>query len=359
MESINTYLKGRGAQINPHNRFNQQEMVVDVNDILDEEEQLEILQQKQNTKYIEVFPKSIINWVKSPDIPGLYSMNPYQGCEHGCTYCYARPTHEYRGYSAGKEFEQNILIKKNAPQLLRECFEKPNWQSSSIMLSGNTDCYQPAEKKFQITRELLKVCLAFRHPVSIITKNALIARDADVLEQLAALDLVHVTFSLSTLNEDLKRVMEPRTSTAKNVLKTIQLLSEKKIPINVNVAPIIPSINDSEIFDLAKAVSAAGALSIHYIVVRLNDQVEFIFKDWLERNFPDRYQKCIHQIESVHGGSVSDKRTFVRMKGEGNWAEIINKQFKLSQKKYFADKNFPSLDTSIFINDSRRQGKLF
>ncbi|MFM2048469.1 MAG: hypothetical protein RI955_1017, partial [Bacteroidota bacterium] len=208
MESINTYLKGRGAQINPHNHFNKQEMIVDVNDIMDEEEQLEILQQKQSTKYIEVFPKSIINWVKSPDIPGLYSMNPYQGCEHGCTYCYARPTHEYWGYSAGKDFEQNILIKKNAPQLLRACFEKPDWQPSPIMLSGNTDCYQPAERKFEITRELLKVCLEFQHPVSIITKNALIARDADVLEQLAALGLVHVTFSLSTLDEDLKRIME-------------------------------------------------------------------------------------------------------------------------------------------------------
>ena len=353
------YLKGRGAQTNPHNHFLKNELEIDVDDILEEEEKLEILHQKKSTNYIFVSPKSIINWVKSPDIPGLYSMNPYQGCEHGCTYCYARNTHEYWGYSAGKDFEQNILIKKDAPKLLRECFEKPDWCASPIMLSGNTDCYQPAERKFEITRELLKVCLEFRHPVSIITKNELIARDIDLLEQLAAQHLVSITMSLTTLNENLKRVMEPRTSSAKNVLKTIKILSEKNIPVNINVAPIIPSINDHEIFDIAKTVANAGASSIHYIVVRLNDRVEVIFKDWLMKNFPDRFEKCIHQIENIHGGAVSDKRSFVRMRGEGNWAAIINKQFKLAEQKYFQGKSFPKLNCDAFVNSSRRQTKLF
>ncbi len=353
------YLKGRGAQINPHNHFSKNELQIDVQDILDEEEKLQIISEKKSTKYIEVFPKTIINEVKSLDIPVEYSMNPYQGCEHGCTYCYARNTHEYWGYSAGKDFEQNILYKKNAAQLLQQAFEKPNWKPSPIMLSGNTDCYQPLERKLKLTREILKTCLAYRHPVGIITKNALVARDIDLLEELAKLQLVWVTMSLTTLNEDLKRVMEPRTSSVKNVLHTIQLLSEKNIPVNVNMAPIIPAINDHEIFDVAKSASEAGSRSIHFIVVRLNDRVEIIFSDWLRKNFSDRAEKCLHQIQSIHGGNVQDKRTFKRMSGEGIWAEIIHKQFKLAQKKYFSNKILPNFNCEIFTNAARKQTKMF
>ncbi|HLP52712.1 MAG TPA: radical SAM protein, partial [Chitinophagales bacterium] len=271
MDKPDIYVKGRGSQLNPANRFlKNSEKQVYVDDLATQEEREQLLTENPKTKYIDVFPKTIMNKVDSPDLGMAWSMNPYQGCEHGCIYCYARGTHEYWGYSAGAEFEQNILIKKNAPQLLHDALIGRKWVADTIMLSGNTDCYQPAERKFGITRQLLEVFLKFKHPVGIITKNSLIERDIDILAQLAALNLVSVTLSLTTLDEKLKRVMEPRTSSAHSVLRTISKLTTVGVPVNVNVAPIVPGLNDDGIFDTVKAVADAGALSAGFIVVRLN-----------------------------------------------------------------------------------------
>jgi len=227
------YIKGRGSQLNPANRFLKSSNEIYVEDLPTQEEREELLKENPKTKYIEVFPKTILNKVDSPDIGLTWSMNPYQGCEHGCIYCYARNTHEYWGYSSGMDFEQNIMIKKNAPELLRKTLEHKNWEAASIMLAGNTDIYQPAERKFQITRELLTVFLDLQHPVSMITKNSLIERDLDILTELAKDNLVFVTMSLTTLDEHLKRIMEPRTSSANSVLRTIKRLTEAGIPVNV------------------------------------------------------------------------------------------------------------------------------
>lgn len=317
-------------------------------DLATQEEREELLTTNPKTKYIEVFPKTILNKVDSPDIGLSWSMNPYQGCEHGCIYCYARNTHEYWDFSSGAAFEQNIMLKKNAPDLLRKTLEKKKWEAASIMMAGNTDIYQPAERKFGITRELLKVFLALKHPVSMITKNSLIERDLDLLKELASEKLVYVTMSLTTLDEKLKRVMEPRTSTARNVLKTIERLTQENIPVNVNVAPIIPGINDEEIFDIVKAIAEAGALSAGYIVVRLNGNNALLFEDWINKNFPDRANKVLNQIKSMHGGQLNDSNYGRRMKGEGKFAELIRNQFILARRKFMNGRVMPGLDYSLY-----------
>jgi DNA repair photolyase len=247
---LKAYTKGRGAQKNTPIRFESTEVETFLQDALYDPE---ILSEQPNTTFTKVYPKSIVNRVDSPDVPANWSMNPYQGCEHGCIYCYARVTHEYWGYSAGKDFEKEILVKVNAAELLEKKFKSKSWSPEPIMLSGNTDCYQPAERTFKITRSLLEVCLKYQHPVGIITKNALVLRDLDILKQLAKLNLVKVVISLTTLDEELRRTMEPRTSSSVNRLKAIEILSEKNIPVSVMMAPVIPGLNSNEIFSVAEA----------------------------------------------------------------------------------------------------------
>jgi DNA repair photolyase len=346
--SMEVYIKGRGSQRNPTNRFLKASREIYLEDIPTQEEREELLKENPRTKYIEVFPKTILNKVDSPDLGLMWSMNPYQGCEHGCIYCYARNSHEYWGYSSGMEFEQNIMIKKNAPELLRKTLENKKWQATPVMMAGNTDIYQPAERKFGITRQLLAVFLDLQHPVCMITKNSLIERDIDILTELAKLNLATVTLSLTTVDESLKRIMEPRTSSVHSVLRTIGRLTAARVPVNVNMAPIIPGLNDEQIFDLVKAVSDAGALSAAYIVVRLNGHNDFLFTDWVKKNFPDRADKVLNQIKSMHGGKLNDSNFGRRMKGEGKFAEMIRNQFILARKKYLAGRNMPSLDCSLF-----------
>lgn len=307
MDKENKRVKtGRGAQINTHNRFEAQqyETRADYLEFLHLSGEDTSLEQK--TKFIEVFPKTLLNKIDSPDIGKAWSMNPYQGCEHGCIYCYARNSHEYWGYSAGSEFEQNILIKKSAPQLLEEHLKKRSWIPVPIMLSGNTDCYQPAEKTFEITRKLLEVLLKFKHPVGIITKNALITRDLDILEELAKLNLVHVSLSVTTLQEDVRRTMEPRTATAKKRLQTITDLTKVGVPVNIMMAPIIPAINSHEIMDIAKETSDAGAVAFNYTMVRLNGQVAEIFENWVRLYYPDKADKVLNLIKQTHDGKLND-----------------------------------------------------
>ena len=351
-------IKGRGAQINVHNRFLQHSEIVEddyLNYCLKEGDEPE----SNRTQYIEIFPKTIINKVTSTDIGIPFSMNPYQGCEHGCIYCYARNTHEYYGYSAGLDFERKILFKRNAPELLEKKITSRNWKAANIMFSGNTDCYQPIEKKLEITRNMIKVLLKYKHPVSIITKNKLILRDLDLLKEMAALNLVHVSISITTLNIETQQKLEPRTASVKKRLETVKILSENGIPVNVMMAPIIPSINNHEIFDLVKKVSELGAVSVGYTIIRLNGSVGAIFKDWIHKSYPDKAAKVLHQIEEIHGGTLNESRIGIRMKGEGKIAEQVDMQFKLARKKYMANVCLPPLDYSIFDKQQSDQLKLF
>lgn len=342
------FIKGQGAQRNENNRFDRYTF---------EPEEEDFHQIK--THFTEVFPKTIVNAVKSPDLRMEYSMNPYQGCEHGCSYCFARPTHEYWGFSAGVDFERKIMVKKNAPELLEQFFQKRNYSPKTITLSGNTDCYQPAERTFEITRKLLKLCLEYRHPVSILTKNALVLRDLDILKPLAEQNLVSVSLSIPTMNEEIRRKMEPRTSSTKNKLKAIEILSENKIPTGVMVAPVIPGLTSDESLNILKTVSEAGAQTFGYVLIRLNDTVEPVFVNWIQANFPDRAQKVLNLIRSMRGGKLGEKRYHERYQGEGSIAEMIHHTFALGKRKYFADKAFPKLSTENFTGSKAQQLKLF
>lgn len=337
------YIKGRGSQINTDNRFSKYNYVQEHIEGLDEQWEL-----NHETELIYANPKTIVNKVESPDIPGMYSMNPYQGCEHGCIYCYARNVHEYWGYSAGLDFEKKIIVKINAPKLLEEQFMKKSWQPSPIMLSGNTDCYQPTERKLKITRGLLEVLLKFKHPVGIITKNSLILRDLDLLTEMAKLRLVHVMVSITSLDNDLRLKMEPRTTTAKQRLKIIKDLSDAGVPVGVMTAPIIPGINSSEIPSIIEQVAINGGTSAGMTIVRLNGAIGDIFHDWLNKTFPDRAEKVWNQICECHGGSVNDSRFGTRMRGEGKIAESIKQLHRWSVKKYMPKGDKFEYDLSIF-----------
>jgi DNA repair photolyase len=337
------YFKGRGAQIKTGNKFLKAQYVADHIEGVDEP-----LIEAPTTQVFHEKPKSIVNKVNSPDLRMMYSMNPYQGCEHGCIYCYARNSHEYWGFSAGLDFESKIIVKENAPQLLEKFILNPNWQPVPISVSGNTDCYQPLERKFEITRNILKVFARYRHPLGMITKNGLIIRDLDLLTDLAKDNLVHVYISITTLNEDLRRVMEPRTASGIKRLKTVEILAKAGVPVGIMNAPIIPGLNHHEIPAIMKAAADHGATGAGMTVVRLNGSIGKIFEDWLRKNFPDRFEKVWNQICSMHGGNVNDSEFGRRMTGEGNFAETINQLFTISKKKYFADKSMPPIDLTKF-----------
>lgn len=352
------YIKGRGAQLNTHNRFLKHEHIIR-DDFLNYCDRENEKADTNKTTYLEIFPKTIINKVTSPDIGLMYSMNPYQGCEHGCIYCYARNTHEYWGYSAGLDFERKILYKANAAELLEKKLRGRNWQAHGIMFSGNTDCYQPIEKKLEITRSMLKVLLKLKHPVSMITKNALILRDLDILKEMARMNLVHVNISITSLSEETRRSLEPRTASIKKRLATVQKLAKNGIPVNVMMAPIIPAINNHEILPLVKKVASLGALSAAFTVVRLNGAIGRIFTDWVRKSYPDRADKILHQIEDCHNGNLNDSRYGKRMRGEGKFAEQIATQFKLARKLYFKNVEYPKLNYSLFNKHQTNQTRLF
>jgi len=337
------YFKGRGAQIKSHNKFLKAQYVTDHIEGLDEE-----LLVSPNTQIFIEQAKKIVNKVTSPDLGMMYSLNPYQGCEHGCIYCYARNTHEYYGFSAGLDFESKIMVKKNAASLLEKFLLHPNWQPVPISLSGNTDCYQPQERKMEITRGLLKVFAQYRHPLGIITKNSLVLRDLDLLTDLAKDNLVHVYISITTLDENLRRVMEPRTASAIKRLQTVEILANAGIPVGIMNAPIIPGLNNHEIPNILKAAADHGARTAGMTIVRLNGSIGKIFEDWLRKNFPDRFDKVWNQICSMHGGNVNDSQFGRRMSGEGNFAETIHQLFRTSKRKYFESRSMPPMDLTKF-----------
>lgn len=337
------YLHGRGAQIHAHNRFLKQEVVTEHIEGLDEP----LITNEKTEVFIET-PRKVVNKMKSPDINMMNTINPYQGCEHGCIYCYARNTHNYYGFSAGLDFERKIIVKPDAPKLLRLYFDNKNYQCESITLSGNTDCYQPLERKYKITRSLLEIMLEYNNPVGIITKNALILRDIDLLRELAKNNLVHVMVSITSLREELRLLMEPRTATAKNRLRVVEELSKNNIPAGVMTAPIIPGLNSDEIPELIKAAATAGAVTAGFTIVRLNGEIKNIFHDWLYKNLPDAADKVWNQIKECHGGQVNDSRFGTRMSGEGKIAESIKQLFMMAKKKHMAGRKMPDYDFTKF-----------
>ncbi len=352
------HIKGRGAQERVHNKFSEHQYEIRddfLNYCLDQGESIH----KHQTSYISTFPKTIINKVTSPDVGMLYSLNPYQGCEHGCVYCYARNSHEYWGYGAGLDFESKILVKKNAPELLEKKLKSKNWKAYPISLSGNTDCYQPIEKKLKITRKLLEIFLKYKHPVGIITKNALIQRDMDILSELAKDNLIVVFLSITTLQEKTRRILEPRTASIKKRLETLEKLNTAGIPTNVMIAPIIPSINSHEILPLSKEIAARGAKSVGYTVVRLNGAIGQIFEQWLAQTLPDRKDKILHQIMQCHEGSLNDNQFGRRMRGSGSIAEQIHQLFGLARKKYFPKSEKIQLNCELHEQYKNGQLKLF
>ncbi len=352
------YIKGRGAQEKITNRFaeNHHETRNDfLNYCLANEEPIDTMK----TTFIETFPKTIVNKVTSPDVGMQYSLNPYQGCEHGCVYCYARNSHEYWGYGPGLDFERKILVKKNAPSLLEKKLKSNSWEAYPISLSGNTDCYQPIEKKLAITRKLLEVFLKYRHPVGIITKNALIQRDLDILSALSKDNLVSVFLSITTLQEKTRSILEPRTASIKKRLETIEKLTASGIPTHVMMAPIIPAINSHEILPLVKEVAQRGAKSVGYTVVRLNGAIGQIFTAWLEHTFPDRKDKILNQIKECHAGKVNDSVYGRRMKGSGNIADQIHQQFRIARKKYLPVTEKTILNCDLHKRYKDQQLKLF
>lgn len=349
-------VKGRGAQQAPHNRFLKNELVHEHWEAIDEAPNND----PGRTHFITTHPKTIVNKVASPDVGMSYSLNPYQGCEHGCVYCYARNSHEYWGFNAGTDFESKIMVKHNAPQLLEKYFRKRGYEPHSIALSGNTDCYQPGEKKFGITRRLLELFLKYRNPVGIITKNSLISRDIDILKELADRQLVSVAVSVTTLNNDLHHKMEPRTAIPKQRLKTIEALSKAGIPVMVMNAPIVPGLNDHEIPKLLKACADAGALNAGYTMVRLNGAIGDVFADWIEKAYPLKAEKVLHRIQDCHKGKLNDSRFGTRMRGDGNIAQMVADVFALNKKKYFAGRSIPPYDLTQFrLPDLHGQLDLF
>lgn len=339
-------IHGRGAQLNTANRFDKHQ------------HEWEMPEGERKTQYLEQEAKSIVNKVESPDVNMFYSMNPYQGCEHGCIYCYARNSHEYWGYSAGLDFESRIIVKKNAPELLRQFLLRKSWACKPISISGNTDCYQPAEKKFRLTRRLLEVSQEFQQPVGIITKNALVLRDADILGTMAAKKLASVVVTITSLTEATRRVMEPRTTTAQQRLRIIRELSDAGVHTGVMIGPVIPGLTDHELPAILEAAAEAGAKFSAYTFVRLNGAVKLLFQDWLYKTFPDRADKVWHSIEQGHGGKVNDSRFGTRMKGEGPMAEIVRQQFKKLSALHGLDGQRWLHDTSLFAAPSQ-QMKLF
>jgi DNA repair photolyase len=349
------FQKGRGAQKNADNPYLKNSYVTEHIEGLDEN----FIEGAIKTEFFTEHSKKIINKVNSPDLGMGFSMNPYQGCEHGCIYCYARNTHQYWGYSAGIDFESKIIVKKNAAILLAKAFDNPNWKPYPIMFSGNTDCYQPAERKYKLTRQMLEVCLKYRHPVSMITKNSLILRDLDLLKEMAAMNLLHVSVSMNSLREEVRLKLEPRTASMVQRLKTIEELASNSIPVNVMVAPIIPGLTDHEIPEVIKAVAERGARSAHYTIVRLNGSIGEIFTDWVQKAFPERAEKILHQIADCHGGKLNDSRFGTRMSGEGKTAEAIYNLFRIAKKKYMQGMDWPELDLTAFKRPGNGQMSLF
>jgi DNA repair photolyase len=351
-ESKHNLSRGRGTPENPPNRFERLAYLPILESTDDEE-------RAAKTQFLKDASRSLITYNDSPDVGFDASINPYRGCEHGCIYCYARPYHEYLGFSAGLDFETKILVKEDAPELLREELASPKWQPKIVAISGVTDAYQPIERKLELTRRCLEVLAEFRNPVVIVTKNQLVTRDIDLLKELANFDAAAVCVSVTTLDAELARVMEPRTSTPANRLEAIRTLTEAGVPVRALVAPVIPGLTDHEIPSIVQAASEAGARHAGYVVVRLPHGVKELFERWLEDHFPDRKKKVLNRIRAIRGGKLNDPNFGSRMRGEGVFAEQINSMFKLACRRFGIEFGAPELSTAAFKRPAQPQLSLF
>ncbi|HKS24022.1 MAG TPA: PA0069 family radical SAM protein [Thermoanaerobaculia bacterium] len=343
-------IHGRGASWNPQNRFESLAYVRDDEAPPDDG--------TPHTIYMRDPTRTIIARNDSPDVGFDASINPYRGCEHGCSYCFARPTHEYLGLSAGLDFETKILVKEDAPELLRAELMSPRWIPETIAISGVTDCYQPIERKLEITRRCLAVLNEFKNPTSIITKNHLVTRDIDILAELAAVNAASVAISITTLDPELARIMEPRASTPELRLAALEALSKAGIPCSVMVAPVIPAITDHEMPKILEAAANAGATNAGFVMLRLPWAVAPIFEKWLEERFPDRKEKVLNRVRDMRGGKLYDPQWRIRQRGKGIFADQIETIFDVSCRRAHLNEKDTELSTAAFRRPSA-QASLF
>ena len=354
----NFRVKGRATAGNPRNRFEGVESIPNYDDL--SEGDIEDLQ-RQRTQLIEDKSKTILTENRSPDIPFTYSINPYRGCEHGCIYCYARPMHEYLGYSAGLDFETKIVYKPDAAQLLAKRLNSRSWKPQLICMSSATDCYQPIEKELRLTRSCLEVLANMRQAVGIITKNSLVTRDLDLLQELSQYRAVSVAVSITTLDSELARSMEPRTSSPRQRLQTVRALADAGVPVGVNIAPIIPGLTEHELPEIIKQAAEAGAHWAHYQILRLPYGVKDLFLEWLQREHPSKQERIVARIKAIRDGELNETAFKARFKGEGIWAEAIRDLFKLSVRRAGLNAAPPDLETGHFrmSKQNPRQMELF
>ena len=332
---------GRGAASNPANRFERISLERDAD--WDPEQD-----SAPATQFLRDRSQSIIAYNDSPDIPFSASINPYRGCEHGCSYCYARISHEFLGFSAGLDFETKIMVKEDAPGLLRKELASRKWKPQLLAMSGVTDCYQPIERRLQLTRKCLEVLAEFRNPVCIITKNNLVTRDIDLLRELAKHNAVEVHLSINSLDSDLARRLEPRASSPRHRLAAVEALAKAGIPVGVLVAPIIPGLNDHEIPAVLEEAGKAGAGWAGMEILRLPLTVAPIFQDWLERNEPGKKAKVLDRIRAIRGGKLNAPRFGARMWGQGIFAEQIRQMFRVGCRKAGLSEDGPELSVAAF-----------
>ncbi len=355
-------LKGRGALDNPVGRFETRRRAADL-DTLDELQRYGEIDLKQAQVKTQVFPdqsRTVISNNDSPDLCMATTFNPYRGCAHGCIYCYARPTHEYLGLSAGLNFETKIFAKYDAPQLLIETLSAKKWQPRTVSISGITDPYQPLEKQLEITRQSLQVFAAFHNPIGIITKNHLVTRDIDILQELATHNAAMVHISLTTLDGELARKMEPRTSQPKLRLKAIEALAKAGIPVGMIMGPVIPGLTEHEIPKILAAAANAGARSAGYTMMRLPHGVKDLFQSWIREHYPDKAARVLARVREVRDGKLNDANFGTRMRGTGVYAEYIAQLFAMSKKRYGLVDNYPPLSIAAFKRDAyERQMSLF
>ena len=340
-------IKGRGASWNPQNRFERLEYIRD-----DEAPPDDGL---PRTIYLRDPTRTLIATNDSPDVGFEASINPYRGCEHGCIYCFARPTHEYLGMSAGLDFETKILVKEDAPELLREELNAKSWEPKVLAISGVTDPYQPVERKLEITKRCLEVLADFRNPTAIITKNHLVTRDVDPLRELARFDAARVFVSITTLDAKLANMMEPRASTPEMRLEAVRALAVAGVPVGVMVAPVVPAITDHEMPAILKAAAEAGAQWAGYVVLRLPWAVAPLFEKWLEEHYPDRKDKVLSRIRDLRGGKLYDAKWGVRGRGEGIFAEQIGSIFEVTTRRLGLNQRRETLSTAAFRRRTAQQ----
>lgn len=345
-------IPGRGPSINPPNRFEPLILLPDP-DCPPEE------RANPRTQFLEDASESLLTKNDSPDVGFTYGLNAYRGCEHGCAYCFARPYHEYLGFSSGLDFETKIMVKLRAPELLRRELTSPRWQPQGIAMSGATDCYQPAERHFRLTRRCLEVCAELRHPIFIITKNALVSRDRDLLTELARYQCISVNFSVTSLDTELAGRLEPRASRPAARLRAIRELTDAGIPVSVLIAPVIPGLNDHEIPSILDAVAAAGAKRASYVLLRLPHAVKDVFVQWLDDHEPGKKTRVLDRLRTLRGGKLYDSTWGARMHGEGIFADQIRNLFEVSARRAGLDGGHLVLSTEHFRRPGGQQLTLF